>query len=126
MCETVFVLTKQKKGGRIRLTVHPRNERALTQLYKWTESGKLVETEDDEEQDRFVVYLNQLQTETFKTEDVVEFYEKRFKVGRDTVQNEIKRASKEKWIERCIDDRTGKAKKGHYTKVEVQWGEEED
>jgi RecA-family ATPase len=126
MCETVFVLTKQKKGGRVRLTVHPRNERAITQLYKWTDNGRLVETDDEEEQDRFVTYLNQLESEMFKTEDVVQFYEKRFKVKRDTAQNEINRALKEKWIKRSIDEQTGKVKKGYFKKIEEQWGEEED
>jgi len=125
MCETVFVLTKQKQGGRVKLTVHPRNERSFTQLYKWTEEGKLVETEDAEDPDRFVRYLNQVPTATFKTEDAVEFYKKKFKVERDTVQKEIKRALDNEWIERLTDE-SGKVKKGHYKKVEVDWtGEEE-
>jgi hypothetical protein len=106
--------------------VHPRNERAITQLYKWTDNGRLVETDDEEEQDRFVTYLNQLESEMFKTEDVVQFYEKRFKVKRDTAQNEINRALKEKWIKRSIDEQTGKVKKGYFKKIEEQWGEEED
>ena len=126
MCETVFVLNKQKKGGRVKLTVHPRNERAFTQLYKWTEDGKLFEAEDAEDQDRFVTYLNQLPTDTFKTEDVVHFYDKHFKVGRDTAQKEIKRAIAAKWIEPCVDERTGKVKKGRYRTVKIQWGDEED
>lgn len=125
MCETVFVLTKQKHGGRVKLTVHPRNERSFTQLYKWTEEGKLVETEDTEDQDRFVRYLNQVPTDTFKTEDAIAFYEKKFKVGRDTVQKEIKRALDNQWIERLTDE-SGKVKKGHYKKVEVDWTGEED
>jgi uncharacterized protein HemY len=125
MCETVFVLTKQKQGGRVKLTVHPRNERSFTQLYNWTEEGKLVETEDAEDQDRFVRYLNQVPTATFKTEDAVEFYKKKFKVERDTVQKEIKRALDNEWIERLTDE-SGRVKKGHYKKVEVDWtGEEE-
>src|SRR6478736_162574 len=89
-------------------------------LYKWTEEGKLVETEDTEDQDRFVQYLNQAPTETFKTEDAVAYYKKKFKVERDTVQKEIKRALDSKWIERLTDD-SGKVKKGHYRKVEVDW-----
>jgi hypothetical protein len=117
MCETVFVLTKMKKGGRVKLTVHPRNERSIMQYYKWTEAGKLAETEEEEDQDRFVSYLNQLPTDTFKTDDVVDFYLKRFKVGRDTAQNEIKRALDEKWIERSVNEDTGKVKKGHFRKL---------
>lgn len=124
MCETVFVLTKQKHG-RVKLTVHARNERSFSQLYKWTEEGKLVETDETEDQDRFVRYLNQLPTETFKTEDAVQFYKKKFDLERDTVQKEIRRALDNEWIEKLTDEK-GKVKKGHYRKVEVDWNAEED
>jgi hypothetical protein len=116
MCETVFVLTKKKNG--VKLTVHPRNERALTQLYKWTERGKLVETEDEEEQDRFVVYLNQLMTKTFTTADVIDYYGKKLKLKRDTAQGDIREAKAKGWIKPCIDEETGKEKKGHYSKID--------
>jgi hypothetical protein len=125
MCETVFVLTKQKKGGRIKLTVHPRNERSFSRLYKWTEEGKLLETEDAEDEDRFIRFLNQLLSSTFKTEDVVQYYDKKFKVKRDTAQKEITQACGKGWIERLADD-NGKVKKGHYKKIELGWKFEED
>jgi hypothetical protein len=121
MCETVFVLRKDsKKPGRVFLTVHPRNEGTLYRAYKWTNDGRLIETDEKEEQKRIVKYLNQLETETFKTADVEAFYEKRFKVGRDTAKKELREALDENMIARCIDDRTGKEIKGHYRKLDWQ------
>jgi hypothetical protein len=124
MCETVFVLTKQN-GGRVRLTVHPRNERSFTRLYKWTEEGKLLETEDAADEDRFIQYMNQVPMPIFKTADANAYYEKKFKVGADTVRTEINRALQKGWIERLTNE-NGKVKKGHYKKIELGWKFEDD
>jgi len=48
-----------------------------------------LETEGAEDEDRFIQYLNQVPTPTFKTADLNAYYEKKFKVGADTVHKEI-------------------------------------
>lgn len=125
MCETVIVLTKLK-GGNVQLTAHPRNEKALTQFYKWTPDGQLQETEQEEEQSRFEQFLSYKDTgKVFTTDDIRLFYKKRFKVGEDVADNERRAAVKIGRV-KPYESEGGKKEKSRWMKVDPNWNPEED
>ncbi len=119
MTETIFSFSRTKKGN-VKVTIHPRNEREINQFYKW-ENGKLVLTDekDDDKPRPMVLFLNQLEGDTFQTVDVVAFFEENDYGSLATVKRHMKEARDEGWITPTIDDRTGREKKGHWTRVTV-------
>ncbi len=117
MTETIFSFSRTKKGN-VKVTIHPRNEREINQFYKW-EDGRLVEI-DEEKDDRpkpMVKFLNQLESDTFQTSDVVAFFEENDFGAIATAKRHLKQAVDEGWITPTIGDKDGKPIQGHWTRI---------
>jgi hypothetical protein len=115
MSEVNILLNKQK-GGNVKLTVHGRNEPEITFHYAWGTgdfSGRLVESGSDQEQGPIIDFLKNLDGESFKREDVVNFFVKKG-LSASSADRAIKNAKDEGWIGTCIDEKSGKPQPGRF------------
>jgi hypothetical protein len=131
MSEANILLNKMKpnkaKGipdGAVKLTAHGRNEAEIVRYYRW-EAGRLVEFDPEaekkkaQEDHRFLQFLNEI-GDVFTREDLVAFYERRFKLGEKAADKDRLDAQKNNWIEPCVSDQ-GKEIRGRWKRKPVDW-----
>jgi hypothetical protein len=121
MSEANILLNKQK-NGKIKLTAHARNEPEITFHYMWGTdelSGRLVECEGDKDPSPMDQFLNELDCETFKREDVVSYFAKK-KFSPSSADRALKKAKEEGCIINCVDEKSGKLQAGRYQKIQAK------